>query len=227
MAKRLARDGNTLVLLGRNYRKIQQVVETLGERALALSCDISDPNAVDEVFVEIARRYGKIDVLINNAGVYEPVHIRDATNTQISEALNINLAGPIYCSRAAIPLLERGGHIINIGSVTVMTQIAMLALYQTAKAGLERFSKTLQQELAEDGIRVTLVRAGAMYDETSKLSVSPEVAQRFSEENSKLRHPSHRPPTSRFDSVAEPIPMLIALPADMNIPEVMLDARHP
>lgn len=226
IARRLAADGHRLVLLGRTLAKVEAIADELGDRVCALQCDVADPDAVDAAFARISEREPRIDVLINNAGIYEPFDVADATNAQIAAALNTNLAGPIYCSRAAIPRLGPGGHVINIGSETVVSPVAMMALYQSSKAGLERFSRTLNQELAPQGIRVTLIRAGKMMDEDTRLNVSPEVAKRFTEENLKLGVDSRKSAISRFESVAGLIPQLLALPDDLNIPELMLEARH-
>lgn len=227
MARRLAADGHRLFLLGRTQAKIEAVAGELGDDAHAIVCDVADPQSVDAAFAEIGRRTSRIDVLINNAGVYAPFFIKDASNAQIRAALDTNLAGPIYCSRAAIPMLVRGSHIISIGSETVVVPIAMHALYQSSKAGLERFSKTLNQELAPEGIRVTLVRASAMIDEDMTLTVDPEMHRRFAEENLKLGVDHRTKPISHFNSVAELIPQLISLPEDLNVPEIMLEARRP
>jgi meso-butanediol dehydrogenase/(S,S)-butanediol dehydrogenase/diacetyl reductase len=227
MARRLASDGHRLFLLGRTQAKIGAVAQELGGMAHAIGCDVSDPESVDAAFAEVGRKEPKIDVLINNAGIFEPYFIKDATNAQIRAALDTNLAGPIYCSRAAIPMLGRGSHIISIGSETVVVPIAMHALYQSSKAGLERFSKTLSQELVPEGVRVTLIRAGAMFDEDMKWNVDPEISRRFAEENVKLGVDNRVKPISHFNSVAELIPNLIALPSDINISEIMLEGRCP
>jgi meso-butanediol dehydrogenase/(S,S)-butanediol dehydrogenase/diacetyl reductase len=227
VARRLASDGHTLFLLGRTQAKIAAVAQELGEKARAIACDMADPASVEGAFVEIARSAPKIDVLINNAGIFEPFFIKDATDRQIRAALDTNLAGPIYCCRAAIPLLGRGSHIISVGSETVVVPIAMHALYQTSKAGLERFSKTLGQELAPQGVRVTLIRAGAMMDEHTAWHIDPDIARRFAEENLKLGVDNRKKPISHYNSVAELIPHLLALPDDIHVPEVMVEARRP
>lgn len=226
MARRLAADGHRLVLLGRRLGKVREVAQELGAGSLALACDVADPDSVDAAFAQIADREPRVDVLINNAGVFDPFLIEDATNDQIRTALDTNLAGPIYCSRAAIPLLAEGSHIINIGSETVVEPIAMLSLYQSSKAGLERFTQTLKQELAPRGIRVTMLRAGKMIGPELNSTFDPAVARRFAEENQKLGVDNRKAAISKYDSVAELIPWLIALPADVHIPQLMVEARH-
>ena len=227
LARRLASDGHTLALLGRQLPKIEAVTAELANGALAVTCDISDPSSVDAAFQHLADQFGQIDALVNNAGVFEPFMIADASATQIRTLLDTNLAGPILCSRAALPLFGRGGHIINIGSETVVIPVAMLSLYQTAKAGLERFSRTMSQELAPRGIRVTMVRAGKMYEPGMPAPFAPETARRFAEENLKIGVDTRTAAISQFSSIASVIAPLLDLPDDVNIPEITFEGRHP
>jgi meso-butanediol dehydrogenase/(S,S)-butanediol dehydrogenase/diacetyl reductase len=130
------------------------------------------------------------------------------------------------CSRAVIPMMQRGGHIINISSETVGLPHAMFSLYQSSKAGLERFTEALHAELEPDGIRVTSVRAGQMMDADSKSPASGETARRFAEENLKRGLNLRMRPISTFSSVADVLRMLIHLPDDVNVPRIVLEARH-
>ncbi|HKU37880.1 MAG TPA: SDR family oxidoreductase, partial [Polyangiales bacterium] len=181
LARRFAGDGEHVVLLGRGGAKVQAVAQELGSRALALECDVSSPDAVRAAFQVIAERHPKIDVLINNAAFYVPFLIAEASDEQILRILGTNLTGPILCARAAIPHMVRGGHIINVSSESVAMKFPHLVLYQTSKAGLERFSEGLQHELEASGIKVTLLRAGSMYEEGKKWEIEPAVALRFAQ----------------------------------------------
>jgi meso-butanediol dehydrogenase/(S,S)-butanediol dehydrogenase/diacetyl reductase len=166
-------------------------------------------------------------VLVNNAGVFEPFFVETATDAQIRTAIDTNLAGQIWCARAAIPLLPRGGHIINVSSETVVMPVAMLALYQSAKAGLERLSRTLSQELEPAGIWVTLFRAGKMFEPDMEWHQDPETARLFHEANLRIGVDNRNAALSRYASAAGLIPWLIDLPADVNIPELMIEGPRP
>jgi meso-butanediol dehydrogenase / (S,S)-butanediol dehydrogenase / diacetyl reductase len=227
LARRLASGGNTIVLLGRTRATLDTVTAELGPSCRAIVCDVASADSVRTAFAEIAERHPKIDVLINNAAIYQPFFVKDATDAQINAAVMTNLAGPIFCSRAIIPMMQRGGHIINISSETVSLPHAMFSLYQSSKAGLERFTESLRAELEPDGIRVTMVRAGQMMDADSKSPVSGELARRFAEENLKRGLDLRQRPISSFTSVAEVLRTLISLPDDVNVPSMSLEARHP
>lgn len=228
LARRLAADGEAVILLGRTVGKLEELAAELGSPAWAVACDVGNADSVRQAFARIAERTPTIDVLINNAGIYQPTFVKDASDTQIAAAVSTNLAGPIYCSRAVIPMLRRGGHIINISSETVSLPHAMFSLYQSSKAGLERFSEALRAELMSDGIRVTMVRAGQMMDADSKApAVEMDVLIRFAEENMKRGLDLRGRPISSFESAAGIICSLVNLPADLNVPEIILEARHP
>jgi NAD(P)-dependent dehydrogenase (short-subunit alcohol dehydrogenase family) len=227
LARRLAADGDTVILLGRTRARLDTVVNQLGPPSCAVECDVASADSVRAAFAAIAERHGTIDVLINNAAIYQPFFVKDATDAQITAAVMTNFAGPVYCSRAAIPMLRKGGHIINISSETVGLPHAMFSLYQSSKAGLERFTEALHAELEPEGIRVTLARAGQMMDADSKSPASAEVARRFAEENLKRGLDFRVRPISAFSSVAEVLRMLIRLPDDVNVPTILLEARRP
>lgn len=226
MARRLAADGHELFLLGRTLAKVEAAAGQLGDKAHGLHCDVADPDSVAAAFDQIASRTSRIDVLINNAGVFQPFFLSEATDAEIAGTLNTNLAGPMYCSRAALRMMGRGSHIISISSETVVVTAAMLGAYQASKAGLERYCKTLDQEVAPLGIRVTLLRAGKMYGPDMGFSMDPDVWQRFTEESLKLGVDNTKSALTQFSSVAEVIPFLLSLPEDMHMPELMLVGRH-
>lgn len=224
LARCLARGDNSLFLMGRDAGRLERVAREL-PGAQAIACNVSDPQSVAAAFAEVASHAPRIDVLINNAGLFVPSLIGEATDAHIAATLDTNLAGPIYCSRSAIPLMTKGSHIINIGSETVVVRVAMLALYQTSKAGLERFTRTLDQEVAPLGIRVTLVRAGKMFEPEMEAPYAPELHQRFADENRKLGIQPAAQALSHYASVAETIAMLLRLPDDVNLSEMMLEGR--
>jgi NAD(P)-dependent dehydrogenase (short-subunit alcohol dehydrogenase family) len=226
MARRLARDGHRIALLGRRLDKVEAVARELGEEAFALACDVTAPTSVESAFAAIADRMQSLDVLINNAGVYVPHFVREVTNEQVAGMIDTNLAGPVLCSREAIPLMAKGSHIINIGSRTAAIRSAMLSLYQSSKAGLERFTISLRDEVRGDGIRVTLVRAAGMMGDDTEWNLDPELGKRFAAERHRLGIDRGDNAVSQFDSVAELLPWLIGLPPDVEVTELILEARH-
>lgn len=228
LARRFAADGETVVLLGRTAAKIEQVAAEIGAAHLAVQCDIADPDSVRTAFATVAKHHPRIDVLINNAAVYEPFTLAEVSDAQIHTQLSINLAGPIYCSREALPLLGGGGHIVNVSSESLHLKMPMLWLYAGTKAALELASDMWGSELESAGVRVTTVRAGAMYDETKTGSQwPPEVAKRFYEANARVGLNPRERGVSHYNSVTDVFRAVIDTPPDVHIGLVTASARVP
>jgi meso-butanediol dehydrogenase/(S,S)-butanediol dehydrogenase/diacetyl reductase len=227
LARRFASEGEQVVLLGRTFSKVETAAAEIGERALALACDVSSPAAVKEAFAEIANKHGRIDVLINNAAVFEPFLLTEASDAQIMSTININLCGAILCARAAIPLMNRGSHIINISSEAVDNHLPHMLLYQTSKAGLERFTLGLQRELEPNGIRVSGVRAGAMMEAGKVFNADPAALLRFHQAALAAGFNLREKAMSQFTSATQVFRTLIDMPDDLHAISVSLIARKP
>ncbi len=227
LARRLAADGDTVVLLGRTLSKVQAVADELGAPHFAVECDVGDPDKVRAAFATIAERHPKIDVLINNAGIFEPFTLAEASDAQVLGALNTNLAGPIFCSRSALPLFGGSGHIINVTSESVHVRMPMLWMYAGTKTSLEFVSDMWARELEADGVRVTVVRAGQMMDETKTGTSWPmEVAMRFAQENAKVGLNLRERPISHYKSVTDAFRAVLDMPADLHVGMVTLSASR-
>jgi 3-oxoacyl-[acyl-carrier protein] reductase len=227
IARRFARDGETVILLGRTLAKVQALADELGEPHFAVECDVSSADSVRAAFAEIAKRHARIDVLINNAAIYEPFMVADATDDQILTPILTNFAGPIFTSRAAIPMMEKGGYIINVTSESVALEFPMLSLYQSSKAGLERFTQSLSKELEPAGIRVSTVRCGPMMEEGKGSTWDPQIAMQFYQVCLAAGIDMRTRPISHVNSVTDIFRALVDLPADVRITHVSLEGRHP
>ncbi len=226
LARRLANDGETVILLGRTLAKVQAVAEELGAPHFAAECEVGSPDSVRTAFSEIAKRHPKIDVLINNAAVYEPFFVEKATDEQIITPMLANFAGPIFTSRAAIPMMEKGGYIINVSSESTALNFPMLSLYQSTKAGLERFTHSLSIELEPAGIRVSTVRAGPMYEEGKASGWDPQIAKQFGMACMDAGINMLTRPISHVNNVTDVFRALIDLPGDVRVPLLTVEARH-
>jgi 3-oxoacyl-[acyl-carrier protein] reductase len=182
---------------------------------------------VRAAFTRIAERHPRIDVLINNAAVFEPFQIAEATDDQILKSVATNLAGPILCARSAIPLMGKGSHIINVSSESVGMLFPHLVMYQSSKAGLERFSQGLHHELEPRGIRVTTVRAGQMMEAGKVWDVDPQAAMRFAQACMAAGLNLRERPISQYTSVTNVFRAVIDLSADLHVQTVFVHARAP
>lgn len=167
-------------------------------------------------------------MLINNAAFYEPFLIAEATDEQIMQPLLTNLAGAALCAREAIPLMQRGNHIINVSSESVeLLHLPHMIMYQCSKAGLERFTSGLQRELEPSGIRVTAVRAGSMYEEGKTFKADMNALVRFHKAAADAGIHLRERPISHFNSATQVFRSLIDLPEDLHALTVTLAARRP
>ena len=223
LARRLAREGETVVLLGRTLSKVQAVADELGAPAMAVECDVGSADSVRAAFAAIAAVHPKIDALINNAAVYEPFLVANATDDQILQPVLTNFAGPIFTSRAAIPMMDKGAAIINVTSESVALEFPMLSLYQSTKAGLERFTESLRKELASSGIRVTTARCGPMYEEGKASGWDRDIAIQFHQACLAAGIDMTKRPISHVNNVTDVFRALIDLPGDVSVPHVSIE----
>lgn len=166
VARRFVAEGATVAFLARGKERLMAETAPLGNRAVPVVADVSDPDSVRAAFGEIEERFGRLDVLVNNAAVYRPCLVADLSDHDIGRQVATNLLGPIYTCRAAVPLLRAagGGDIVNTSSESTLDPFPMLSVYVATKSGLEAFTRTLMAEVGGDGIRITLIIQGAAID---------------------------------------------------------------
>jgi len=162
MSRELVAQGATAVMLGRDAATLDQAVAELGQQAVGIVCDVGETASVDAAFAEIDRRFGKLDALVNNAAIGWPHRIAEVADDELHREVATNLVGPIKTVRAAVPLLRRSEtpHVVNVSSDSIHDPFPYLILYAATKTALETLTRGLHQELAPEGIRVTLLRVG-------------------------------------------------------------------
>jgi NAD(P)-dependent dehydrogenase (short-subunit alcohol dehydrogenase family) len=158
--------GAKVALLARASAELDLFSAELGDNAVACVCDVSSSSDVRAAIATSVQRFGRLDVLVNNAAIGSPARIEKITDEHIRLEIGTNLIGPIYCIREAIPHLKKStGHIVNISSIGVKVPFDMMGLYSTTKGGLEVLSLALHFELREHGIRMSTVRLGGLIGE--------------------------------------------------------------
>ncbi len=164
-ALELAGAGAHIVLISRTTTELDAVageVEALGSKALALPCDISDYDACNDIVHEAVSAFGRIDVLVNNAGTGAPTPVMDSDPADWAGVIAVNLIGPYNMSRAVLPHMvdTGGGRIIMIGSGMGHSPAAGFSAYGSSKAGLSYLMKTISEEVWAHGIDVNEVVPG-------------------------------------------------------------------
>jgi 3-oxoacyl-[acyl-carrier protein] reductase len=176
IAERLAKDGMKVVLVARNEEKLAEVAGAIteaGGAALIKPCDMSDAAAVKELIKGTAKELGRLDVLVNNAGITRDNLVMRMKDDEWDDVINVNLKAVfVACREVARPMLRaRSGRIINITSIVGLIGNAGQVNYASAKAGLLGMTKSLAKELGSRGVTVNAVAPGYIEtDMTSDLS---------------------------------------------------------
>lgn len=165
MARGLARAGAGIVIAGRNKDKSEEVVrdiEALGASALAVSVDVTDIASVGAMVEATLAQMGRIDILINNAGmsVRQPAHALSLDDWQT--VMNTNLTSAFICAKTVYPAMKQagGGKIINIGSMTSIFGAAYAPAYAASKGGIVQFTKSIALSWAADNIQANAILPG-------------------------------------------------------------------
>ncbi len=160
----LLQEGWKVALLDIEGGNLEATMGRLGapEATLAIVADVSDPAQVKAAVQQVKERFGRLDALVNNAGIAIFKPLLETTFEEWSKVLAVNLSGPFLCTQAAAPLIEAGGGgaIVNITSISGLRASTLRVAYGTSKAGLAQLTKQQAIELAQYGIRVNAVAPG-------------------------------------------------------------------
>jgi 3-oxoacyl-[acyl-carrier protein] reductase len=167
IARMLAEHGAAVAIGARHQDEVDEAVVQLraskAGRALGVRCDVQQRADCDRLVAEAAQEFGRLDVLVNNAGVGHFADVAETSDESWRVQLATNLDGAFFCARAALPHLKRqGGWIVNIGSLAGKNPFAGGAAYNASKFGLLGFSEALMLEVRHAGVRVTCVMPGSV-----------------------------------------------------------------
>jgi gluconate 5-dehydrogenase len=197
MAKALANQGAKIVALARRKEKIEavakEIAETYNVETLAIPCDITDTARVDAAVDEILKKFGRIDIVINNAGTGAVAPAEDITDEQFHNEMNIDLFGSFRVARAVAKkamIPAKYGRIINIASMygLVGNKIAGSAPYHAAKGGVVNMTRALAAEWGKYNITVNAICPGYFYTPLTKETLDSE----FFQQNAKTMIPEER-----------------------------------
>ena len=147
------------------------------DNTLAITCDVSDAAAVGAAMVAVMSRFGRLDALVNNAGVAVFAPVLETSDADWNRIMAVNLTGPFLCTKAAAPLMREqgGGAIVNVTSISAVRASTLRSAYGTSKAGLAHLTKQLAVELASLNIRVNAVAPGPVDTAMAKQVHSKEI----------------------------------------------------
>lgn len=165
IARELVAHGARVGLISRNQAGLDEAVADIGaEHALGVAADVASLSGINAAFTAIKEHFGRLDGLVNNAGMARPNTIENLVEEEVMQQVQTNFLGTVFCSQAAIPFLRGGenARIINISSASAWhyDEICHLSIYASTKAAVERFTRDLRLELQHDNIGVTCIRPG-------------------------------------------------------------------
>jgi NAD(P)-dependent dehydrogenase (short-subunit alcohol dehydrogenase family) len=154
--------GDKVAATARDTATLDDLADTYGDALLALRLDVTDREADFAAVKQAHDRFGRLDVVVNNAGYGQFGFIEELSEAQARDQIETNVFGALWVTQAALPYLraQRSGHIIQVSSIGGITAFPLVGIYHASKWALEGFSQSLAQEVAPWGIHVTLVEPG-------------------------------------------------------------------
>ncbi|EKV32318.1 3-oxoacyl-[acyl-carrier protein] reductase [Caenispirillum salinarum AK4] len=182
-AKRYAAEGAKVVLADINEERGQAAVDTItaeGGTAMFVTCDVGDKAQVDSLVADAVDAYGRLDIMVANAGIVHACDFLDLTEEDFDRVLRVNLKGVFLCGQAAARQMAaqgEGGAIINMSSVNAVMAIPTITPYVVAKGGVNQLTKTMALALADKGIRVNAIGPGSIMTEVLQAVNSDPAAR--------------------------------------------------
>jgi NAD(P)-dependent dehydrogenase (short-subunit alcohol dehydrogenase family) len=176
IAERMINEGASVVVSARTEADVAETARLLGERALGVVCDVADPDDCARLIDATVEHFGRLDVLVNNAGlgIFKP--ISELTVDEWKLQIDVNLGGVFYCSKAALPHLSASddGFIVNIGSLASRNSFANGTGYNASKFGLLGLTEAMMLDVRHDGVRVSIVMPGSVNTPFNNRTQSPD-----------------------------------------------------
>ena len=154
--------GDRVAATARDLKSLAPLVERYQERVAAIALDVTDRAAVSRAITETHQRFGRIDIAVNNAGYGLFGTIEEVSEEHARAQIETNLFGALWVTQAVLPIMraQGSGHILQVSSIGGVNAFPTVGMYHASKWGLEGFSQSLAQEVADFGIKVTLIEPG-------------------------------------------------------------------
>ncbi len=159
-ARAFVREGAKVLIAGRNQETLDQAVAELGVDAVGVKADVSRNDELDQIFDKARERFGTLDVVLINAGVFKSASLSTVTEEYFDEVVSVNFKGALFTAQKALSLLRAGGTLIFTTSMANVLGIPELSVYSATKAAVRSMVRTLAAELAPQGIRVNAISPG-------------------------------------------------------------------
>jgi NADP-dependent 3-hydroxy acid dehydrogenase YdfG len=217
-ARLLSSEGASVVLGARRADRLQSLADELsgwGGEALALETDVTDCNQVKRLVDSAVEKYGRVDVMLNNAGLMPQSLLASLKVDEWDRMIDVNIKGVLYGIAAALPHMQRqkSGHIINVSSVAGHKVGPGSAVYSATKHAVRALSEGMRQEVKPYNIRTTIISPGAVTSELANTVTDPAVAARIQKMYQEIAIPA--------DSFARAVAFAISQPEEVDINEIL------
>lgn len=214
----LAADGMKVACLARPSDEFDSLAEEFGDSVLSIACDVSSSEEVNAAVAKAAKHFGRVDVVVANAAVFQPFAFEAGSDEIIRSHIDINILGVAWLVRAAIPHLRvTKGQVIAISSESVKMPFPMLALYAATKAAVETLCHGLRDELRSEDIRITILRSGSVKGGSGGKSWPQEAVTAFYKKIVETGHASMTGEGATPQSMAQALLSVIGLPVDIGV----------
>lgn len=214
----LASAGASVVVVARRIDRLNAlvaIIESDGGTAVALPGDVADENLAKDVVAKSVARFGRLDILVNSAGIIQADNLENADLEQWRRVIDVNLMGSIYtCHAAVAPMKAQGsGYIINVGSLSCRTTSPIYNAYATSKFGLNAMTDGLRQEVGPHGIRVCMLAPGRVKTEVAE-GINDEVMREA------IREYVNDDDALLPEDIAALITFIVAMPSRVDVSEL-------
>ncbi len=212
-ARLLSRLGCRVALASRSEGRLRELAEELGTEAIAIETDVTNASDVRRMVQQTVDRFGRIDALLANAGIYIPGKISDGDPDAWANLVDVNVNGVLRCVHAVLPIMaqQHSGDILVTSSISGFIDIPWEPVYSASKHAIQAFVHTLRRQVAPDGIRVGSIAPGMVANElwgfTSPKEIEEKVAERAS---------------IRSEDVAEAIAFMLSRPPHVTIRDLVM-----
>jgi clavulanate-9-aldehyde reducatase len=217
-ARALSHAGYAVALAARRMDRIEALASELGDNAIAVDTDVADEDSCRALIERAKSELGRIDVLVNNAGVMLLGPVGGADTAEWRTMVEVNLLGLMYCTHAALPVMQEqgGGHVVNVSSVAGRVARLGNAVYSATKFGVVAFSEALREEALHSNIRVTIIEPGFVETELQGHNTNPVVVENIEKFRERIGD------VLTAEDIADAIVFAVQAPPRMSVNEVLI-----